>query len=100
MRFHVKNKKTNQNIFIGFAPPGYRFVFYTHGTMYSVSDWEKAIKSSFENKIYDEDPKGENCLDWDQFMQCVEYWQYNSNARWVNNFRMYDGYNFSHNSNR
>lgn len=97
MRFHVKNKKTNQNIFIGFNSPGYRFVFYTHGNFNSVEDWEKAVKRTFENKIYDEDPKGENLIDWDQFMKFVDHCQYYSNAKWVNNYRVYDGYNFSHN---
>ena len=99
MRFHVKGKG-GQKIFIGFRTKGYRFVFYTHGVIKSVADWERVVKKTYGNKIYDEDPQGENMIDWDQFMAYVEHSQYWSNARWVNGYRQFDGYNFSHNSNK
>lgn len=96
MRFHVKNNK-NQKIFVGFQVKNYRFVFYTHGKIKSVEDWEHVIKNTFGNKIYDEDPKGENLIDWDQFMAFVDHCQYWSNAKWANGYRLFGEYNFSHN---
>lgn len=96
IRFHVKGPG-GQRIYVGFKTKNFRFVFYTHGVMKSVEDWEHVVKSTYGNRIYDEDPKGENCLDWEQFMKTVDYWQYGSNARWVNNYRLYGEYNFSHN---
>ena len=96
MRFHVKDK-SGQKIFVGFQVKKYRFVFYTHGIMKSVADWEKVVKGTYGNKIYDEDPAGENLIDWDQFIKFVDHCQYHSNAKWANNYRRFGEYNFSHN---
>lgn len=96
MRFHVKGPE-NQKIFIGFQKRGFRFVFYTHGVIKSVEDWEKVVKNNYGNKIWDEDPKGPFLIDWDQFMAFVEHCQYWSNPKWVNGYRQYGGYCFSNN---
>lgn len=91
-RFHVKYN--GSNIFIGFYPKNFRFVFYTHGVMNGIRDWKDFIADK-KLTIYDED---NNALDWTDFMKFVDHCQYFSNAKWVNGWTLTkDGYNFSNN---
>lgn len=102
MRFHVKYN--NSKIFVGFQAKSYRFVFYTHGKIFTVEDWKKFVET-FDLKIYDEEG---NWLTWGEFMAFVDHLQHNSNASWVNGymfvpvkgdryFKSAAGYNFSNN---
>lgn len=92
MRFNVV--LNNQKIFIGFNAKNFRFVFYTHGKIYSVNEWKNLVEK--ENlTIFDEN---ENKLSWEEFIKFVEHLQYFSNSTWVNNyFISNEGYNFSNN---
>lgn len=92
MRFHVNYNEAK--IFIGFYPKNHRFVFYTHGKIFTVAKWKRFISAS-KLSIFDEEG---NILSWDEFIAFVDHCQYYSNTRWVNKFFISnEGYNFSDN---